>query len=349
MIRRIASRRLTHRGWRIVAVGLVLIVGAGAAIMLASPARRPQTDSASPPVVAGERDGVCRRPYAPGSPWNTPIGDAPRLDPRSAPYIDAIAAAGKPLTSDPDQYATAVYRFDDQTPRRTVKLSGYFSSYDDGDDAREGHGFAPRIAGIPIPEQVKAPPGDDGQVVLWNPDSGVEYAFFQYGSAGAFTATNGYRYRTSAGSRGRFADGLAGRGAGLPYLGGLVRPCEIRRRRIDHALAFAYDAPSPAFVYPASKSDGTGSRDDPPEGARLQLDPALGQDDFATWGLSPEAQTIARALQAYGMYIVDNSGSSKLFLEARITARWPSFISRDMVSAIPWAAFRVVRPPSLGR
>ena len=291
----------------------------------------------------------CPRPYDRSSPWNRPIGPRPGVHPRSARYIGAIADNRQPLTSDPDQFTPAVYEFDERTPLRTMKLSGYYSSYDRGDNARRGHGFAPTIRRIPIPDNAAAPPGDDGQVVLWNPRTGVEYAFWQFERTGTgeVTATNGYRYHTRAGFQGRFADGLAGRGAGLPYLGGLVRPCEIERGRIDHALAFAYNSPSPrAFVYPASKLDGLGSRRDLPEGSRLQLRPSLGTADFVRWRLPAAARTIARALQKYGMYLVDNSGSSKLFLEARQTARWDASIGRGLVSRIPWSAFRVIRPPS---
>jgi hypothetical protein len=149
---------------------------------------------------------------------------------------------------------------------------------------------------------------------------------------------------------GRFADGRAGRGSGNPYLAGLVRPWEVAQGHIDHALAFAYDSPSSAFVYPASKSDGGRFGGqlgvDMPEGSRLQLDPTMTDADFDRLGLSPAAKVIARALQRYGMYTVDHSGSSKVFLEARTTAQWGSEITRDMLSAIPWSRFRVIAPPA---
>ena len=321
----------------------VICVALGATLVGAVVVVRQSGDAGSPPRSA------CPRPYDAESPWNRPIGPQPRVHADSARYLAAIADNGKPLTSDPDQYTPAVYAFDERTPLRTVRLSGYYSTYDAGDDSRKGYGFAPTISRIPIPANAAAPPGDDGQVVLWNPKTGVEYGFWQFGrgGAGSYTATNGYRYHTVAQYRGRFADGKAGRGAGLPYLGGLVRRCEIDRGRIDHALAFAYSAPARrTFVYPASKTDGLGSADDVPEGSRLQLDPSLDEDDFEEWRLTPHAQTIARALQRFGMYVVDNSGSSKIFLEARQTARWDSSVGADLLSAIPWTAFRVIQPPS---
>lgn len=289
------------------------------------------------------------RPYDDASAWNTPIGrDAP-LDALSSRYVNAIADNGKPLTSDPDQYAVSVYLFNDTTPRRPVTLDAFFSSYDAGDDSRVGHGFAPTLQDVPIPNGITAPDGSDGQVVIWNPTTGVEYSFwrFQTDANGNHTATNGSRYRTTPGNHGRFADGKSGRGAGTPYLAGLIRPWEINQGRIDHALAFAYDSPAPEHVYPASKSDGAGiTGTDPPEGARLQLDPTLTDTDLTAWGLNPTAKIIAKALQTYGMYIIDNSGSSKIYLEARNTAHWNPTITRNTVSNIPWKHFRVIKPPA---
>jgi hypothetical protein len=306
----------------------------------------PLPSTVPPHVAAGEYV-----PYDSRSPWNTPVGDA-AVHPASAAYISAIADNGQPLTSDVDQFAIPVYKFDASTPRRTVKVSGHYSTYDAGDNSRRGYGSAPTITGVPIPDNARPSAGSDGQIVIWDPVSGTEYAFWRFArdAQGSYTATNGYRYHTTSGYFGRFADGLAGRGAGLPYLGGLVRKWEIDRGRIAHALAFAYDTPSSAFVFPASKSDG-GARDgsggtELPEGTRLQLDPALTDADFTAWGLSPAAKTIARALQEYGMYVVDVSGSPKIFLEDRVTAGWDGTITRDLVSGIPWQRFRAIVPPA---
>ena len=62
-------------------------------------------------------------------------------------------------------------------------------------------------------------------------------------------------------------------------------------------------------------------------------------------GLSRPAKIIARALQTYGMYVVDCSGSSKIYLEDRRTAGWDTTITRDLVSGIPWGRFRAIVPP----
>ncbi len=334
----------TRRALSIAAV--VVVLGAAAALAWASIA--PLDSSRWSGVRTGAPAGACPRPYDRASPWHRAIPQRPKVLKRSRALVRAIANNGLPLTSDVDRYTIAVHITDDETPSRTVELSGWFSSYDRGDGSRKGHGWSPTVHGVPVPDDVDVPAGSDGQVVFWNPRSGVEYGFWRFrkDSHGHHRAQNGYRYHTTTGYHGRFADGKAGRGAGLPYLAGLVRRCELARGRIGHALAFAYDSPSPAFVYPASASDGAGVRGvDLPEGARLQLSPRLGEARFDAWGLSPEGKAIARALQRYGMYVVDNSGSSKIFLEARPTAAWDGDITRTLVSAIPWKEFRVVAPP----
>jgi hypothetical protein len=229
-----------------------------------------------------------------------------------------------------------------------VRLSGYFSAYDAGDKSRVGHGQAPVIDEIPVPDGAEPSDGSDGHIVIWDPTTNTEYGFWQWSQSedGTARATNGYRYSLGSTSEGRFADGLSGRGAGTPYLAGLVRRWEIDQGRIDHALAFGYDSPSPDYVYPATKSDGAGVRGaDLPEGTRLQLNPNLSEADLRSMGLSDEALIIARALQSYGMYVVDNSGSSKIYLEDRKTAGWPPWVNRDMLQSLPWDEFRIVAPP----
>jgi hypothetical protein len=287
------------------------------------------------------------RPYASDSPWNSPIGSA-HVSSKSSSYIQAISDNGASLTADPDQYTIPVYTFNSSTPTETVTGGGNFGAYDSGDSKRVGKG-SPWTMHVPVPDGAAGGSGSDGQIEIWDPKSGIEYGFWQFQktSSGHYQATNGYRYHTGSGYHGRFADGGAGRGAGTPYLAGLVRPWEIAQGHIDHALAFAYDSPAPTYVYPASRSDGGGSSGiDLPEGTRIQLDPGLTDADFDRMHLNAAAKVIAHALQKYGMYVIDNSGASKVYLEDRSTAHWGSEISRNMLAGLPWSDFRVVDPPA---
>jgi hypothetical protein len=252
------------------------------------------------------------------------------------------------LSADADQYTIPVYQVTSSTRTVTVQGTGYYSTYDSGDSSRVGHGSPWSVGGIPVPAGAVAGSGTDGQIVFIDKAAGVEYGFWQFSGPdanGVYHATNGYRYHTTSGYYGRFADGGSGRGAGTPYFAGLVRPWEVAQGHIDHAIAFAYASPSSSFAYPASKSDGSGSAG-APEGARLQLDPSLTDAQIQSLGCSGTCLIIAHALQKYGMYVIDNSGSSKIYLEARSTAGWPSTLTRSVVSPLPWSDFRVVQPPA---
>jgi hypothetical protein len=202
---------------------------------------------------------------------------------------------------------------------------------------------------IPVPGGARAAAGSDAHIIIVDRRTGDEWGVWRARrESGGWRIRNGYHYnvRWSGVPPQDVRNGPFGsRGAGIPYLAGLVRPCEISRGRIDHALAFAYDYPSSAHVYPATKSDGL-SRDpaDLPEGSRLQLDPRLSRQDLRQLGCLGACLTIAQALQRYGMYVVDNSGRPKLMMEYQGTAKWPD-LNGDTVSPIPMYAFRVVDAP----
>lgn len=295
--------------------------------------------------VSHAGDGACDRPYADSSPWNAPIGAAPAVDPRSD---ERVRTLGEELTSDPTQYTYPVYRAGPSASFESVAIEGWLS------DVRAGGRRLVNVSGgsvdVPVPQEARAAAGSDGQLIVLDPATGDEWGFWQLRRDGdRWSATNGYHYNTRWSGVPPLSDGdsaFVSRGAGVPYLAGLVRPCEIERGRIDHALAFAYDSPSRAHVYPATKSDGNGNRDDLPEGARLQLDPSLDAAALGDGGCRGPCLTIARALQRYGMYVVDNSGRPKVMLEYEGTADWNGLVDERTAAPIPLRSFRVVEPPA---
>ena len=296
------------------------------------------TTTGSPPTAEGWP------PYPADSFWNTPIPDDAAVHPDSASMLARIDGD---LSSDVTQNSYPLYVVDDTTPTATVHVSNYFSYYEnfgvnpDGD--RVGAGFAPSIDGVPVPAGATNGSGSDAQILFWNPETGSEWAFWQFTNGGSYGATNGYRYDTSLGS-GR-TEG-SGRGAGVTKLGGLVTAEEAEVfGHVAHAVAFAYQRPTPQFVYPATKSDGGGTiGQDIPEGARIQLDPSI---DLDALGLSPTARAIAEALQTYGLIVVDGSGRPKAFLESDVTGSWADVGAMEYalapLTAGGWATrFRVI-------
>jgi hypothetical protein len=62
-------------------------------------------------------------------------------------------------------------------------------------------------------------------------------------------------------------------------------------------------------------------------------------------GLDRTGRIIARALQVYGAYNIDNSGSNKIYPEDNLTANWGTTLVAKTVSAIPVERLQVLRLP----
>ncbi|MGI9659886.1 MAG: hypothetical protein ACR2OD_13330, partial [Gaiellaceae bacterium] len=225
------------------------------------------------------------------------------------------------------------------TPRRTVTMDAWFSNVIAGGTVLENQ----RAGTVDLPIPIGAQPADgfDAQIILLDPETGDEWGAsnLSENADGTFEAFNTYHYNTAWSAVPPFDDEdrpFWARGAGIPYLAGLMRPCEIEQGFIEHAIAFAYDSPRDVFVSPAAKSDGASSSVDAlPEGARLQLDPNITELEIRSWECTGPCFIVARALQEYGMIVVDNSGRSKLYFEFEGTANWNGVVDEDTVSPIP--------------
>jgi hypothetical protein len=276
-------------------------------------------------------------PYAEDSPWNLPIGPEPDYDKFSDRYV---ATLEEPFGCDPTQYAYTVYEVGPEAQDADVFVWGVFSRV--GNAGRDLDLLKDVTVSLPLPHDAKTSRGRDAQIILVRPDTGDEWGFWklQRQPDGSWRARNGYHYNTNW--SGTPPTGFHSRGAGVPYLAGLVRPAEIRAGRIGHALAFGTLNPNASYVYPATKSDGQPGLAALPEGARLQLDPALGRADFDRWGLDRAGRVMARALQEYGMILVDGSGHTKIYVEDVRTANWGNLLDKDTVRPIPFSAFRVL-------
>lgn len=277
-----------------------------------------------------------QRPYVDTSPWNTPIGGSPVYDPNSSLYTSAMTGV---LSSDVSRFTMPVYIVDADTPTQTISLSHFYSNVTTRDTISVQRGVS---VTIPMPHDVVISDDTDAQLILWDPWTGDEWGFWRVsGGTGNWSAVNGYHYNTRW--NGVPPTGFLSRGGGLPYLAGMIRPHEIARGRIDHAIAFAMNYPNPDYIYPATKSDGKEYLPHyMPMGTRLQLDPTLTETDFNRWKLDRAGKIIARALQEYGMILVDGAGNPKIIAEHENTARWNGVIHQKTVRSIPYSAFRVL-------
>lgn len=252
--------------------------------------------------------------FAPSSFWNKRLAaDAP-LDATSATLIQALTAevqreraAGIGPWIGAGSGSTPVYRVPEDQRRVRVRLDKLTSP--------GAKALRRAFASVPMPRNAKPAPGADGHLTVWQPSTDRLWEFFKARREGStWHADWGGAIRNVSKSPGYYTKSAwpgATRSWGatatsLPIVGGTMLLDELKRGRVDHALALNLPAPrSGEFAWPAQRSDGTGPPTALPEGARIRLDPAVNIDDL---GLPKLGRTIARAAQRYGMVVRDQTG-----------------------------------------
>lgn len=234
--------------------------------------------------------------YSGDSPFNQPVSaDAP-TDPNSAAMVQALAAgAGGGFAISAKQWTAPVYYADATTPHIAVSLTmSWFP--------------AKKLIGVPMPADAAPDSTSDGHLMIVDRSTSCEYDFWQAhkNADGSWSASTANAIPMNG--DGIFAGGWATTAAGFALGLGKIRPEEMAAGTIAHALVFAFPTTKAGGpVAPATSSDGKSSAAGAiPEGARLQLDPAL---DLDSLGLNAWQKTIARALQRYGMVLGDSGGT----------------------------------------
>mgnify|MGYP000574849307 CR=1 FL=1 len=159
------------------------------------------------------------------------------------------------------------------------------------------------------------------------------------GANGRWRAGSGATWRLS--SNALRPDGwTSADAAGLAITPGLVRPDEIRRGVIDHAIRFTTNITDRSHVWPARHDAGSVSdRAYPPMGAWFRL-----KAGFPISGYRADTQVGLRAMKRHGLILADNG--SPWFFQGRASSRWKSGML-DELKTIPAAAFEAVDTSSL--
>ncbi len=281
---------------------------------------------------------------------SVPIPADAEVDPDSSLYIDHMVTVQQSsgLLMVLNEYAAPIYYADDTTARYDVFLDVYGTS---------GYCGKQFLLDVPIPDWAEADPGSDKHMVVVDRDNGCVYDFWGYNNnlgvpqpnawwaSGLDTAGDGI-YHTTVG---------AGNAANLSFAHAAVWPDEVAAGEIPHALVFGYDYRAVKLgdpIGPAEHNDGTSTEIYAlPEGTHIQLDPTL---DLDTLNLEPHEQTIARALQVYGMYLVDASGGPislhAISGQSATTNPWTGVVPDADANAIrlnniPVERFRVLKMP----
>ncbi len=299
---------------------------------------KPWSSDPEQPLLVGDRSlpagepaaaPVAAKPiqlFSPTSVWNEPLQPDAALDPSSEAAVagldeevrEEIQAGVGPWiaasTCSTPLYVVPVGRIEVR-----VRLSDPHESW--------RAGLARAFRRVPLPSRARPSNCSDAHLTVWQPATDRLWEFFHLrredsGWVADWGGAMLHASRSPGYYEGRSWPGLSSfrwgaTATSLPVAAGVMRMVELRSHRIEHALAINVPtARAGVFSWPAQRSDGVGSGEDLPEGARLRLDPSL---DLQALGLPPLTLAIAEAAQRYGLIVRDQTGEGNgvsLFAEA---------------------------------
>ncbi|MFN8207952.1 MAG: hypothetical protein U0T82_11175 [Bacteroidales bacterium] len=295
--------------------------------------------------------------------WNQPIPADAEIDSLSDYYIGLLKKDpskhnfGMNLT----RYTIPVYEVNDSTPRykvRHVLLSEEEQQHWKADIDSFGHGPDFDAAPVPIPLNALVSPGTDRHLAVIDRKNGIAWDMWAASPLpdGGWCSNTGMKYDLYGSgvynpSDFNIKNGESihfygpGRAAGVPIIAGLIMLEEVKSGEIRHKIAAAtrFNA-FQEFVFPATWTDGL-VEGGIPEGAVIRLDPKL---DLSKFDLLPGELIIAKALQVYGMVIVDEAGGNVIYGELEDTTRNISWkgIAREWdggIVSIPLGHYQVMK------
>jgi hypothetical protein len=252
--------------------------------------------------------------FSPGSWRNQPLPASAPLDPLGSVYVTTLSlTAAQAVFVSTTANTSTVYTVGDAQPGVHVRL---VPPPGRGADARLQAAFDL----VPLPPGAHAANGigaTDHPLTVYQPsrDRLWEFWKFRYGADGVPEASYGGSMEDVSSNPGHFTgpnDWPRGMGRGygatatsIPLIAGLQRIDEIKRGQIDHAVAVSIAAPQNAFRWPAQRCDGLSPLPTAiPEGTRFRLPANV---DVNALGLSAYGRAVARAVQRYGLIVVDKT------------------------------------------
>lgn len=299
----------------------------------------------------GAWPGGCWRPYSDSSPFNRPLPPNPRLVGNSSAIVDTLTSWGQPadlragIADTGSDWDHPIYFASASDPVFTVHCTASW-----GKCEIEGEQ-------IHIPQAARAAGGGDAHMTVIDQAGGWEYDLYKY----CYEGCSSSNLRTLPSGGGKISirwggktpldgDGL-GSDATAALFGlaaGVIRPEELLRGHIDHALFMVVRCDSGKAVWPAAGlglACSGGGADAPAEGTRFQLDMSAAEIDALA--VPAWKKTILRAMAEYGMYVGDTSGSTPWNIQFASGSTYTSFGAEDQL--VRAAKALGVRPSSDGR
>lgn len=244
--------------------------------------------------------------FSAASPWNTPL-------PANATWHSepALTAAGHWWVNR-ENYASPVVFSTAGQPLVTITIK-----------QPGAWGWPAATLQLPIPASQDGAGGSDGSLIVVS--NNVAYHFFRFSRTGDQSATAVCYAKDNIITDSGFGSLVPFRGAGVRAsgasgLGGIIMGGDLASGTINHALSVALTNAQlkAGFVAPAIAQDaGAASQyhGSIPMGSRIGIPPGVAMPG----GLTPVGQMVWRALQTYGGFVTNRSGSAGLVADPNST------------------------------
>jgi hypothetical protein len=278
--------------------------------------------------------------FAPDSVWNAPLAaDAP-IAPDSGALVARlqrqVRTAGPWIAT--TSFSVPIARAGAHQRRVRVKLDTAYAP------------LQRAFASVPVPPGARPAPGSDRHLVVWQPATDTMWEFWlMQREPDGWHARWGAKIPHVSRSPGINPSPTGATASGLPLVGGLMTLAELRRGRIDHALAVALPTTRAGVAaWPATRTDGQDpSRTAIPEGTRFRLDPRV---DVRRLRLPPAAQAMALAAQRYGIIVRDKAGAVVFYGQEPPRSKPRAYHAvfhgaypDQVLAQFPWDRLQVVR------
>ena len=303
-----------------------------------------------------------RRFFSDDSFWNQPIPKNTEIDSRSDYWISLLDCdpSGENIGLNIESYTIPIYEVNSKlTKFQKIKQTPHHM--EDGKvHTRFGHEAEFDEVGVPIPDNLKPSPGADMHVAIVDWEKNMVWDMFlveqlkdgsRTSATGMVYPLNGLGVFDNADFDVKLNTSIHGHGpgvaAGVPIIAGVIRYDEVKSGEIRHKLCgglrfVAYQE----YVFPSTWTDGNFDGGIP-EGATIQLDPNL---DLSQFDLTKEEIVVAKALQNYGLVIIDFSEGSTIraeWLGGQKTKSWKGKLrgwkSEGGIKSIPVKHYRVLK------
>jgi len=293
--------------------------------------------------------------------WNQPIPNHPEIDSNSPKWIKMLEQepTGENFGITYNKWTVPVYEVDSNTPMYEIKKH-YLTKEEKKhwNTNRECFGHGSGFDKVPVPAEAMPDPEEDSHFAMVDRTRNIGWDMWAFHKLadGTFESNTGMTYpldgqgiyKTDSyhmieGESVHFHG--PSRAAGVPIIAGLIMYDEVMSGEIRHKLSCAtrYGALQ-EFVFPATWTDGS-VEGGIPEGAVIQLDPNL---DLSPFHLTKEETVVAKALQKYGVVIVDMAQGQPIYAEGlwgHPGKSWKGKLREwdGGINDIPYKCFRVLK------